>query len=166
MLDSIAFEYKNLRQEADENDLANAKKLPITVRTLETIIRLATAHAKLRLDTERFVTQEDIEVAVKLLRYSIFSQDDDALGEERSTDGEEDHDDDEERKKSYKSLKSKRTKSDKKDDSKVPKAESYSKKIEAGEEEVKNLIDFSAKQSELQKHVSPDGKYLSFCLTS
>ncbi|CAI2384392.1 unnamed protein product [Moneuplotes crassus] len=157
VLDSIAFEYKNLRQEADDNNMANSKKLPITVRTLETIIRLATAHAKLRLDTERSVTQEDIEVATKLLRYSIFSEDDDALGEERSTDGEEDNDDDdEERKKSYKSLKSKKTKNDKRADSKVSKAESLSKEIEAGEEEVKNLIDFSAKQSELQKHVSPD----------
>ncbi len=48
------------------------KALPITVRTLETIIRLATAHAKCRLSDE--VTKRDCQVAEKLLNYAIFRE--------------------------------------------------------------------------------------------
>ena len=46
---------------------------PVTVRTLETMIRLATAHAKLRLDKK--VMTKDIDVAVKLMHISIFNSD-------------------------------------------------------------------------------------------
>lgn len=45
------------------------KSLPITVRTLETLIRLATAHAKCRLGKEVLV--EDCEVAEKLLKFAV-----------------------------------------------------------------------------------------------
>lgn len=50
------------------------RKLPITVRTLETLIRLGTAHAKLRLSDT--VTIEDIQVVFKILNFCIFSEDD------------------------------------------------------------------------------------------
>jgi len=52
----------------------NAEKtLPITVRTLETLIRLATAHAKCRIADE--VTIEDCQVVERLLNFAIFRED-------------------------------------------------------------------------------------------
>eukprot|EP01022_Parablepharisma_sp_SALTPOND_P015109 TRINITY_DN2109_c0_g1_i1.p1 TRINITY_DN2109_c0_g1~~TRINITY_DN2109_c0_g1_i1.p1 ORF type:complete len:1160 (-),score=115.81 TRINITY_DN2109_c0_g1_i1:6531-10010(-) len=53
------------------------KTLPITVRTLETLIRLATAHAKCRISDE--VTVKDCEVVEKLLNYAIFREDPEAV---------------------------------------------------------------------------------------
>lgn len=47
---------------------------PVTVRSLETVIRLATAHAKLRLS--RSVTTDDIDEAMKMVKRSIFSEKD------------------------------------------------------------------------------------------
>lgn len=61
--------YAALREKAAKADQTKVS-VPITVRTLETIIRLATAHAKLRLS--RMVENSDIEMAVKLLRTTIF----------------------------------------------------------------------------------------------
>ncbi|VVT57419.1 uncharacterized protein SAPINGB_P005686 [Magnusiomyces paraingens] len=43
---------------------------PITVRTLETLIRLSTAHAKSRLSSR--VEEKDVEVAEELLRFALF----------------------------------------------------------------------------------------------
>jgi len=69
--------YAALREKAAKADQAKVS-VPITVRTLETIIRLATAHAKMRLS--RMVDNTDIEMAVRLLRTTIF-QEDMGLGE-------------------------------------------------------------------------------------
>lgn len=54
---------------------------PVTVRTLETMIRLATAHSKLRLS--KVVATTDIDVAVNLIHLSIF-------GEEMADDADDD----------------------------------------------------------------------------
>jgi len=48
--------------------------MPITIRTLETIIRLSTAVAKLRLANN--VTEKHVKIAVDLLRRSLFSAED------------------------------------------------------------------------------------------
>lgn len=63
--------YTMLRKKAtmvDQNKVA----VPITVRTLETIIRLATAHAKLRLS--KHVEIKDVNVASELLNITIFQE--------------------------------------------------------------------------------------------
>ncbi|XVF23374.1 hypothetical protein REPUB_Repub13aG0032800 [Reevesia pubescens] len=64
----IATAYAELR-----NASSNAKTsgmLPITARTLETIIRLSTAHAKLKLSKK--VTKKDVEAALKILNFAIY----------------------------------------------------------------------------------------------
>ena len=48
--------------------------LPITIRSFESLVRLATAHAKLRLSEE--VLAYDCEVAIKLMKYTLWGDDD------------------------------------------------------------------------------------------
>jgi len=61
--------YSALRNKAMRYD-ANKIAVPITVRTLETMIRLSTAHAKMKLS--KGVEPSDIDVAVGLLNNCIF----------------------------------------------------------------------------------------------
>lgn len=74
-VDFLSSSYSLLRQKGEEPDQSKEKKLPITVRSLETLIRLATAHAKLRISTQ--VTVDDMKEALELLNYSIFGYDQD-----------------------------------------------------------------------------------------
>lgn len=60
----------------------NTKKSPITARTLETLIRLSSAHAKVRLS--KTVDRADARVASQLLRFALLGEDD--LGAEFDTD--------------------------------------------------------------------------------
>ena len=62
--------YKKLRND----DLAGNQKRtsPLTARTLETLIRLATAHAKARLSAK--VEEVDAEVAEEVLRFALFKE--------------------------------------------------------------------------------------------
>jgi DNA replication licensing factor MCM3 len=66
--DFIGRAYAELRTRAVEA-AARESSFPITARTLETLIRLSTAHAKARLDSE--VTVADCEAVQKLLKYAI-----------------------------------------------------------------------------------------------
>lgn len=66
-IDIIVKNYADLRN--DEN----TKKSPITARTLETLIRLATAHAKVRLS--KTINKRDALVAANLLRFALLGED-------------------------------------------------------------------------------------------
>ncbi|KAK4505490.1 hypothetical protein PRZ48_003453 [Zasmidium cellare] len=100
--DHIVAAYSALRN--DEMEGSQRKTSPMTARTLETLIRLASAHAKSRLSNR--VEEKDAKIAEGILRFALFkevvederkrrkrarrSPDPDAM----STDGESDSDDD------------------------------------------------------------------------
>ncbi|KIJ68703.1 hypothetical protein HYDPIDRAFT_173365 [Hydnomerulius pinastri MD-312] len=63
--------YANLRNE-DEGQTNKKKTAPLTARTLETLIRLSTAHAKARLSTK--VEQEDARAAEEIMRYALYKE--------------------------------------------------------------------------------------------
>ncbi|GBP89344.1 DNA replication licensing factor Mcm3 [Eumeta japonica] len=69
--ETIAEEYAKLRNQ-DLMDTDVARTQPVTARTLETMIRLATAHAKARLSTR--VTHDDALAAIQLVQYAYFKK--------------------------------------------------------------------------------------------
>jgi len=66
----IVKKYSDLRN----SDPANNEKrtAPVTARTLETLIRLSTAHAKLRLS--KVIEVKDAKVAEEMLRFALFKE--------------------------------------------------------------------------------------------
>ena len=78
--------YAALRKKAAEFD-QNKVSVPVTVRTLETMIRLATAHAKLRLS--KVIETSDFDIAVQLLRMSIFQEEIEPKYKDEAMDSEE-----------------------------------------------------------------------------
>lgn len=62
--------YSNLRN--DELSGNQKRTSPLTARTLETLIRLATAHAKSRLSSK--VEERDAEAAEEILRFALFKE--------------------------------------------------------------------------------------------
>ncbi|EFN65910.1 Zygotic DNA replication licensing factor mcm3 [Camponotus floridanus] len=67
----IAEEYSKLRSE-DMVEYDVARTQPVTARTLETLIRLATAHAKARLSKN--VEDEDARAAIELVQFAYFKR--------------------------------------------------------------------------------------------
>jgi DNA replication licensing factor MCM3 len=69
--DAISTLYSELRAKVDgEQD--QYRTMPITPRTLETLIRLSTAHAKARLS--KHVEEIDVEVANEILVFALFKE--------------------------------------------------------------------------------------------
>lgn len=75
----IANKYAEMRCKMDE------RTLPVTARTLETVIRLASAHAKARLSHE--VEVLDCEVAMDILSFSLYNEN---IGGSSSKGGDDD----------------------------------------------------------------------------
>lgn len=65
-MEGIAAAYTSMRSKQSN------RNLPVTARSLETLIRLSSAHAKARLST--VVGEEDVEGAVELLNYVLFHE--------------------------------------------------------------------------------------------
>jgi len=88
----LADEYANLR--ANDFDQGVARTQPVTARALETLIRLATAHAKARLSKQ--IEEEDAELAIQLVQFAYFKKVLEKPGKRRSQDGSESEDEMEE----------------------------------------------------------------------
>ncbi|KAJ3373075.1 MCM DNA helicase complex subunit [Allomyces arbusculus] len=69
--ETITEAYTRFRNEK-ANEQNQRRTLPITARTLETLIRLATAHAKTRLS--RTVDVDDANAAAEILEYALFKE--------------------------------------------------------------------------------------------
>ncbi|KAI5078752.1 hypothetical protein GOP47_0006423 [Adiantum capillus-veneris] len=67
--EQIASAYAEMRNASAENK-SGGGTLPITARTLETIIRLSTAHAKLKLRNQ--VLKADVDAALKVLNFAVY----------------------------------------------------------------------------------------------
>ncbi|NWI76580.1 MCM3 factor, partial [Dryoscopus gambensis] len=67
----IAEEYSRLRSQSQMNSDV-ARTSPITARTLETLIRLSTAHAKARMN--KTVDLQDAEAALELVQFAYFKK--------------------------------------------------------------------------------------------
>lgn len=72
--ESIASRYAEMRSRQDE------RTLPITARSLETVIRLATAHAKARLSST-VEAEPDVKVAMDVLSFALYHEDVNATDE-------------------------------------------------------------------------------------
>merc|ERR1719228_691656 len=68
--DMLADEYANLR--SSDFEAGQARTQPVTPRALETLIRLATAHAKSRLS--KTIEEQDAEVAIELVQFAYFKK--------------------------------------------------------------------------------------------
>ncbi|KAK7091922.1 zygotic DNA replication licensing factor mcm3-like [Littorina saxatilis] len=68
----IAEEYTKIRSQDSLQQDNLARTQPVTARSLETMIRLATAHAKCRLS--KTVEREDAECAVELVQFAYFKK--------------------------------------------------------------------------------------------
>ncbi|EPZ34230.1 MCM-domain-containing protein [Rozella allomycis CSF55] len=66
----ISNAYAEFRQKREDPD--QARTFPVTPRTLETLIRLATAHAKIRLSSA--VEKKDAKIAVELIEFCLYKK--------------------------------------------------------------------------------------------
>ncbi|XP_069587361.1 maternal DNA replication licensing factor mcm3 isoform X2 [Ranitomeya imitator] len=69
--DHISQEYAKLRSH-DEINNDRARTMPVTARALETMIRLATAHAKVRMS--KTIDRQDAEMALELVQFAYFKK--------------------------------------------------------------------------------------------
>lgn len=85
----IAEEYANLRSADFNSDIARTQ--PVTARALETLIRLSTAHAKVRLSKQ--VEEQDARLAIQLVQFAYFKKVLDKEGKRKHRDGESESED-------------------------------------------------------------------------
>ena len=67
----ISIEYSRLRTQ-DLSNVEVAKTQPVTARTLESLIRISTAHAKSRIS--KYIETIDVKIAISLINYAYFKE--------------------------------------------------------------------------------------------
>lgn len=107
----LADEYANLRSNDFESGIARTQT--VTPRALETLIRLATAHAKARLSKQ--VEEEDAEMAIELVQFAYFKKVLGKKGKKRRGDEDSDEEYDEVMPESKRDTPSKRKRSEEED---------------------------------------------------
>ncbi|XP_013393100.1 zygotic DNA replication licensing factor mcm3-like [Lingula anatina] len=90
--DFIADEYSKLRNQENLQQDHIARTQPVTARCLETMIRLATAHAKARLSKN--ITLDDAQSAIELIQFAYFKKVEEKLRKRRHRSGDSDTEDD------------------------------------------------------------------------
>jgi len=80
----ISDEYARLRNQ-DQESTELARTTPVTARTLETLIRLATAHAKGRFSKK--VEQKDADIAIQLVQFAYFHKVEEKTKKRKRTNG-------------------------------------------------------------------------------
>jgi len=90
----IGEEYSRLRSQDFEGGDSVSRTQPVTARALETLIRLATAHAKTRLS--KSIEKEDAETAIQLVQFAYFKKVEKKRKKRGLNDDEEDTSDEEE----------------------------------------------------------------------
>lgn len=70
--DFIVEAYSEFRQQKELGEIKEMKTFPVTPRTLETLIRLATAHAKSRLSNK--VEKKDAKLARELIQFCLYKE--------------------------------------------------------------------------------------------
>eukprot|EP01017_Pseudomicrothorax_dubius_P028471 TRINITY_DN3384_c0_g1_i1.p1 TRINITY_DN3384_c0_g1~~TRINITY_DN3384_c0_g1_i1.p1 ORF type:complete len:845 (+),score=264.39 TRINITY_DN3384_c0_g1_i1:66-2600(+) len=91
-VDFISQVWTRLRQREVEAQTVGALRImPLTTRTFETIIRLAAAHAKLRLSN--VIERRDCDVAVELLNFALFGEEEDQNGPRGNGGNDDDNND-------------------------------------------------------------------------
>lgn len=127
--------WARLREKSNDPEWnKNDKAVPITVRTLETLIRLATAHAKVRLSKK--IEEIDVKNATELLTYSLYNETEEEENEEFDEDENNMEIDKEDKKKSSKKKEGKEDKDINNKSNKKSK-----KKDKSEDEEVEELLD-------------------------
>merc|ERR1712183_343630 len=86
----IGEEYSRLRSQDFESGESISRTQPVTARALETLIRLATAHAKARLS--KSIEKRDAETAIQLVQFAYFKK----VEKKRKKRGHAESDDEEE----------------------------------------------------------------------
>lgn len=87
-IEYITSVWTKLRQREAESTTINAfKVMPLTTRTFETIIRLSSAHAKLRLS--QIVEKSDCEIAVQMLNFALFGEGENPHGNDGGDDDQD-----------------------------------------------------------------------------
>jgi len=147
--DMIAGAYTELRHQETGDTSGKAKTAPITARTLETLIRLSTAHAKARMS--KVIEESDADAAIQMVQFAYFHKVESKKSDkEKKAEGEseEEEEEEEEVEETGEKVEKKKTKRQKAKDEKEAKSLSMKKRKLGPDEEGYDPYDFDTQEDE------------------